>query len=275
MTSQNAKAAAATLEQLFQPPSEQPKPAMAGWGSLQIEDNLFTADDVEIIGQLGVMTWAMRKQPAQTESQPLQWQTLPALLRNNIMTDVIEAVGSDMQYVVPIRHIGRVLTFALLPADRQPIRVNRRDSTPSTPTPPRRTPIVYRDPPVPFLTMGLATPAVLQQHGQIVRQILHEDAGRQLAPATMMAILEAIARTGEATASEVLCYLTELRALVSGAWRYMPENYPLQAVEYLIRQSESDNPLQPQLLAQAHLVERRPIDWGEEADPLRVTLKPG
>jgi hypothetical protein len=229
---------------------------------------LFTAQDVEIIAQVGVTTWALRKEPAQMEDQPLNWTMLPGLLRNNILTDVIETVGQELHYAVPFRHVGRVLTFALLPADREPIQVVTETARPAVEPPP---PVTYRDPPVPFLTLGLASRQVLAQHGLLVRQVLNRTGAAQLAPAALREMLLEIARTGEATGSEVFYYLTQLRALVSGAWRHLPENHGLLAVEHLVRQSAGGSPLQPQLLAQAHLVEGRPIDWGE-ADPLQVRI---
>jgi hypothetical protein len=66
--------------------------------------------------------------------------------------------------------------------------------------------------------------------------------------------------------------MTQMRALVSGGWRYLPENSGLLAVEHLVRQAVDSTTLLPQQLAHAHLVEGRPIEWGE-ADPLRVTVR--
>jgi hypothetical protein len=271
MTQQNTDTkstmAATTLEQLFQAPHQrQQATAASGWDSLRIEDIIFTGQDVELITQVGVTLWALRKAPAQMEDRPLDWPALPNLLRHNILTNVIEAVGQELHYVVSFRHVGRVLTFALLPAEREPIKVI--PATGKAPAPAA----IYRDPPVPFLTLGLADASVQDRHGRLVRQVLNQPETAQINPAVLLEILQAMARTGEATASEVFYYLTQLRALVSGAWRYLAENYGLLAVEYLVRHAASDHPLQPQLLAQAHLVEGRPIDWGE-ADPLRIAFK--
>ncbi len=46
----------------------------------------------------------------------------------------------------------------------------------------------------------------------------------------------------------------------------------MMSVEYLVsRQSSSNNPIQAQLLAEAHLLDKRPIEWRDD-NPLRVTL---
>ncbi len=230
---------------------------------LHVADTIFTAQDVEIIGQIGATTWAIRKEITQWADQPLAWNTLPNLLRSTILTDVVETLNIPIRYAVPFRHVGRVLTIAILPAEREPIRVG-----PASRPPPKQ--IILRDPPVPFLTLGLASRSLQEQHARLVRQVLHGEYSRQIRPSHLATLLLDIARTGEATCSEVFYYLTQLRALVSGAWRQVRENYGVIAVEYLARQSNSNHPLQPQLLAEAHLVEGRPIDWGQD-DPLQMT----
>ncbi len=233
-------------------------------GVLHIEGPIFTPQDIEIIEQMGATTWALRKEVARWDDAPLDWNTLPSLLRSAILADVVEALNIPIRYAVPFRHVGRVLTIALLPEEkREPIRVGSA----SRPEPKR---IILRDPPVPFLTLGLAPPSVQEQHARLVRQVLQGENSRQIMPEYLTTLLLDIARTGEATCSEVFYYLTQLRALVSGAWRQIRENYGVIAVEHLTRQSNNQNPLHPQLLAEAHLVEDRPIDWGND-DPLRVT----
>ncbi len=76
-----------------------------------------------------------------------------------------------MRYALPFRHLGRVITFALLPGEVQPIRVRvRQASFPSPVQPPRRQ--VSKDPPVPFLAMGLVSPEIVALHAWTIRQFL-------------------------------------------------------------------------------------------------------
>jgi hypothetical protein len=63
-----------------------------------------------------------------------------------------------------------------------------------------------------------------------------------------------------------------MHALVSGSWRQVQENFGLIAVEHLIKHSNSRNPLQAQLLAQAHLVDGQSIQWPQGEDPFEVNL---
>ncbi|MCP4995918.1 MAG: hypothetical protein GY934_19395, partial [Gammaproteobacteria bacterium] len=177
---------------------------------LHIEGPIFTPNDVEIIGQMGATTWAIRKEIAPWADQPLDWNVLPSLLRSTILTDVVETLNIPIQYAVPFRHVGRVLTIAILPTEREPLRVG-----PASRPKPKQ--IILRDPPVPFLTLGLAPRGVQEQHAQLVRQVLHGESSRQIVPSHLAALLLDIARTGEATCSEVFYYITQLRSLVSGA----------------------------------------------------------
>jgi len=254
------------VDQLFKTPAAQSQHPTI----LYIKGNIFTPQDVEAIENQGSTTWAMRKEITQWADVPLAWNTLPSILRSTILADAIEPLGIPLRYAIPFRHVGRVLTFAVLPADREPIRVQRSDPAAklvATPTRP-----IFRDPPIPFLTLGLANPEALSLHAHLIRRILQQPEGgdSQIAPACLTEILMGIARTGEATCSEAFYYLTQLRMLVSGAWRQVRENQGMVAVEYLIRQSPDSNPLQAQLLAEAHLLEGRSIEW--EENPLRVTL---
>jgi len=266
---------AASLNQLIgpaalHPPPTTASPIQAAGEMLRVEDAIFTPSDVEIIGQVGATTWAMRKEIARWDDMPLNWKALPGLLRSTILADVVETLNIPIRYAVPFRHVGRVLTIAILLAEREPIRV-RQAGRPAVSDEPEQ--IIFRDPPVPFLTLGLAPRGVQEQHARMVRQVLQGESGSlQIAPAHLSTLLLDIARTGEATCSEMFYYLTQLRALVSGAWRQVWENYGVLAVEYLARQSDSNHPLQPQLLAEAHLVEGRPIDWGDDG-PLRITTE--
>lgn len=269
------------LEAWFAPPAPATNPQAIDPLLPPAGDTLFAFTDIEIIASVGPLTWAQRKGAVQWEDQPLTWSALPGIIRSNLITDVVEAVQQPLQYLVPLRHLGRVVTFALLPADPEtpdPIRVEIAQ--------PARRPEIDRqgiewgwgvdtDPPVPFLTLGLASAEAQQMHGHLVRQILSAlpATPASVDPETLIGLLQAIARTGAATVSEVLYYLTQLRALATGSWRYLAENQGLLAVEQLVRQSVTPNPARAQQLAYAHLVEGRPIDWGD-ADPLRVTVRP-
>jgi len=254
------------VDKLFKTPAAQSQPP----AFLYMKGNIFTSQDVEAIEHQGSTTWAMRKEIAQWADVPLAWNNLPSLLRSTILADAIEPLGVPLRYAIPFRHVGRVLTFAVLPADREPIRVQRSDPAAKLVATPQRP--IFRDPPIPFLTLGLANRETLLLHARLVRQILQqpEEGDSQIAPTYLTDILLGIARTGETTCSEAFYYLTQLRMLVSGAWRQVRENQGMLAVEYLIRQSSDSNPLQAQLLAEAHLLDGRPIEWDES--PLRVTI---
>ncbi len=255
------------LDDLFHSPAEGGRQPC--FDLFRVDGNIFTVPDVEAIERLGVTVWAVRQGIVHWDDMPLNWKALPGLLRSTILADAIETLGLPVRYAIPFRHLGRVLTVAVLPATREPIVVQRSTREPVADRPEQ---VIFRDPPVPFLTLGLAPRQVLELHAQIIRQILQENDSTRIAPAHLTTILLDIARTGEATCSEVFYYLTQLRALVSGAWRQVRENYGLMSVEYLARQSTSDNPIQAQLLAEAHLLDGRPIEWSND-DPLRVTIK--
>ncbi|GAB4446056.1 MAG: hypothetical protein Kow0031_28650 [Anaerolineae bacterium] len=258
------------LEAFFTAPAAATNPQAIGPLQPPASDALFAFADIEIITSVGPLTWAQRKGAVQWQDQPIDWEALPGIIRSNIVTDVAEAAQLPLQYMVPFRHLGRVVTFALLPADRQPIRVDDATARPA----PRATPVIYRDPPVPFLTLGLSSPETQAAHGRLVRTVLQDlpNAGSAISTEVVVGLLQAIARTGTATVSEILYFLTQLRALVSGSWRHLPENQGLLAVEHLVRQAVNPSPVLAQQVAHAHLVEGRPIEWGE-ADPLRVTVR--
>lgn len=268
-------AVSSPLEQFFAAPNPAANPQAIGPLQPPAGDALFALADIGIITSVGPLTWAQRKGAVQWADQPINWAALPGIIRSNIITDVAEAAQRPLQYLVPFRHLGRVVTVAMLPADPDPLEPIRVNVTRARTEPAARRQLILRDPPVPFLTLGLTSPDIQAAHGRLVRRILADlpNAGSAVTEETLVELLQAIARTGAATVSEILYYLTQLRALVSGAWQHLPENYGLLAVEHLVRQATNSTALLPQQLAHAHLVEGRPIEWGE-ADPLRVTVRP-
>ncbi len=243
-------------------------------------DDIFTVTDHKIMREVGLSGWAVQQDISRWEDAPLDWGNLPSILRGAVLTDAIESLEMQIRYALPFRHLGRVFTFALLPAtEDRAIRVRRQQSQLPAPQSQSQLPDedfhrrIMRDPPVPFLTLGLASPDVAVQHAAAVREMLVNQNNRSI-HAGLSDILLDLARVGQITKSEAFYYLVGMRALASGSWRQLRENFGLMAVEYLITHSTSQNPIQAQLLAEAHLIDGQPIEW-EEGDPLDVELAAG
>ena len=184
-------------------------------------DEIFTLQDVEAIEAWGITTWAMCKGVGSLEDMTLDWKSMPSVLRAMILSDAIELLGISVRYAIPFRHVGRVLTVAILPVEREPIQVQRSSTEHQQQINPSPRDFLL-DPPVPYPSLGLASHEALVLHAEIVRQVLQQaNSSTQIAPLHLKQIWTELARTGQATCSEVLYYTTQLRSLVSEAWRHV------------------------------------------------------
>ncbi len=236
-----------------------------------VQDEPFTLDDLSRIKSDGPATWAARQDSLIWDDDPLQWDGLPMLLRSMIVTDTIEALQMPVRYALPFRHLGRVVTFALLPEEVRPIRVRVRQASspsPSPAQPPQRS--ASKDPPVPFLAMGLVSPEIVALHAWTIRQFL---AGQDEIHfnSNLWRIMVRLGREARITKSEAFYYMLSMRALASKSWQQIREYFGLMTLEYIIDRAVTQHPAQAQILAHAHLVQGRPIEWAG-ADPLEVEL---
>ncbi len=240
-------------------------------GRFFIDGPIFGPTDLEIIERRGFTGWAVGQSANMNwEDAPLDWNDLPMTMRSVIVTDALEPLQLSIRYAVPFRHLGRVITFAILPDDSERpemIRVRRQQPQRQPATQER----VFRDPPVPFLSLGVAGPEATARHARMVRQFFFERNPVKFHQ-QLKSVLVELATDAQATRAEVFYYALTMRAMASGSWRQLRENFGLMAVEHLIAESVNTNPMQAQALATAHLVDGVPIDWGEE-NPLNVTLQ--
>lgn len=226
------------------------------------DDKILRRSDLAIIENDGMAGWAVGQENLIWEDAPLQWDALPILLRSMIVTDTIESLQMPMRYALPFRHLGRVITFALLPTKTRPIRVKNSRALPSR-RPVVKSPPRIIDPPVPFLVMGLATPVLAAMHARIVRGLLGGSQNESF-HVSLQQIMVGLAREGKITKSEAFYYMLSMRALASRSWQQIREYFGLMALEHIVEQATLRHPAQAQMLAHAHLIEGRPIEWDEE-----------
>ncbi len=80
------------------------------------DDSPLTLADLPLIREQGLTRWAMAQTGLLWQDERLEWDRLPNQLRSTILTDALEALALSVRYAVPIRYLGRVILFALLPA---------------------------------------------------------------------------------------------------------------------------------------------------------------
>ncbi len=83
-----------------------------------------------------------------------------------------------------------------------------------------------------------------------------------------------LGREARITKSEAFYYMLSMRALASRSWQQIREYFGLMTLEYIIDRAVTQHPQHPaqaQMLAHAHLVQGRPIEWAG-ADPLEVEI---
>ncbi len=228
-------------------------------GFLTGSDKVFQADDLAIIEADGLAGWVVQQEELIWEDETLEWDVLPVLLRALIITETIEALEMPVRYAVPFRHLGRVITFAVLPAKIRPLQVRLR---PRPGVEEGRRPLLASgqtqqqiDPPVPFLTMGLASPMLMAIHARTVRKFLRSAEGAGSFYQNLRQIMIGLAKEEKITKSEAFYYLLSMRALASRSWQQLREYFGLMTLEYVVEQAVSQHPGQAQMLAYAHLVE--------------------
>ena len=257
-----------TAQVFKQPAGPQPPPKTPISQFLLNGEAIFTGQDVEMIETFGLSGWAVQQDITWQDQTLTDWPNLPSILRNTIITETLGPLQVPIRYALPYRYVGRVFTFAVLAESDPPIRV-----TQGRETPPRLSDMLV-DPPVPFFTLGLASPEIVAKHARCVRQILTGGGNHNESILVQIPdILQHLCREGTITKSEAFYYLTGMHALASGSWRQLHENFGLLAVEHLIKHSSGNNPAQAQLLAQAHLIDGRSIEWPQDEDPFEVELQ--
>ncbi len=220
------------------------------------DDSPLTLPDLDIIHKEGPTRWAITQESLIWQDERLDWPRLPDLLRATILTDAIEVLeGVRLRYAIPFRHLGRVITFALLPRAPEPIRVRAAATAP----PPALPEPQDLDPPVPFLALGLASKEVAALHGRAIREFLRGDS--QAISKRLFHILVELGKEGRITQSEAYYYLLSMRALASGSWRQMEQYFGLMELEQVVARA-GGGPAQAQMLAYGHLVEGRPLVSG-------------
>ncbi|MCL4296122.1 MAG: hypothetical protein KJ077_10360 [Anaerolineae bacterium] len=250
-------------------------------------DDLFTREDIGVIDSLGLDGWALRLPEASWRDALLPLDRLPPAVRSYLVNRAIAHLKIPVRYAMPIRYLGRVLIYVILPAPERvvdgavTIRVIRPPAPQPTPqltpqsasgsrqpAPPR----VKRDPPVPWPVLGLLDRSGIERHAQMVRDFLGGGNAATVERA-LPAILENFAAVGQATRSEVFYYANMLDALKTGAWMQNPDYWNLLVIEEVLARSETPfNPVLAQQLVQAHLIEGKPLQW-EGYDPLTIQMQ--
>lgn len=253
------------------------------------DDELFTGNDIHAINQLGLDGWAVALPESSWRDAPVPLDRIPATLRSHLTTRAIAHLKINVRYATPVRHLGRVLIYVILPApDRQAegsilVRVVRPQ--PALPAaqpishqnqgsqaPQREVVRPRRDPPVPWPVLGLLDARGMERHAQVIRDFLGGGNAATIDRA-MPELLDHFVRAGQATRSEVFYFFNAMDALKTGAWMQNPDYYNLLLIEEILsRSSTSFNPLQAQQLVQAHMIEGRPIEW-DGHDPFVIEMQ--
>ncbi len=88
---QQTQTAPTKLDTFFAAPAAATNPQAIGPLQPPAGDALFQSADIEIITSVGPLVWAQRKGAVQWQDQPIDWETLPGIIRSNIIADVAEA----------------------------------------------------------------------------------------------------------------------------------------------------------------------------------------
>lgn len=243
-------------------------------------DEQFTKHDLDIILTVGPTGWAT-SQNLNLSTESVDWENLPDVLRQAIISDVLEPMDWSFRYAVSIRRVGRVFVFAILPDldidIQRPIVLERAMrsepiSIPSTQTQ-RRQPKRIIDPPIPFPLLGSATPEILTRQANAVRLFLRQTGNTQTFRKRIMNLVIRLTDHGAITKSEMFYYITGMRALASGSWRQLREYFSLLALDQLIAQQDKDSLISPQQIVYEHLILGRPIEVRDGGNILRLEAR--
>lgn len=267
-------------------------PIISGGYAAQIQmfavrdDEPFTGADIRAINQLGLDGWAVGLPESSWRDAIIPLDRMPATLRSHLTTRAIAHLKINVRYATPVRHLGRVLVYVILPApDREPagsirVKVVRPQVQalpavlPATAQQGQQQEVVRprRDPPVPWPVLGLLDARGMDRHAQVARDFLG-GGNVSTVDRALPELMEHFARVGQATRSEVFYYLNGMDALKTGAWMQNPDYYNLLLIEEILSRSATVfNPLQAQQLVQAHMIEGRPIEW-EGHDPFVIEMQ--
>ena len=186
-----------------------------------------------LLGQ-GINNWVLTAKGI--ADVPVDYELLPPVIRTVIMTEVTEHIP-DLLYALPYRAVGRCVTFAMLPTPPVAPRI-------------RSTPLALADPPVPFL-VGVLPPTVQKEYAIGVNRFLKFDNPESIQGPALDRLVEKIARLGVVSRDEMVYFIIQVRALTTGAWRFIKENAVLVEIEETILRQRGTlvNPARAQALA--------------------------
>ncbi len=174
----------------------------------------FTVQDANDVQKVGVLSW-IAANLMETRDVPFSVAQLPAVQQMVVMNAV--DLGFALEYCVPIRRLGRVVLFALLPQVVRQSEPVRREQ-------PRRA----FDPVIPFWVSGLLG-KTRERHNQAVAQFLRTGKGEWITGA-LPDICQSLWVEGPSL-EEAFYYLTAMQGLASGMWRHVPEFWRVAELE--------------------------------------------